>query len=49
VSAKTAYWACGRCGFKNHPRMNQDIDKCEQCGATRAEPDAADLPPEAVV
>lgn len=32
MSAKTAWWFCGNCGFQNHPRKNQDPNKCEQCG-----------------
>jgi ribosomal protein L37AE/L43A len=48
VSAKTAFWICGVCGFRNHPRLKQDITKCEQCGGSRDDANAADLPPEAV-
>jgi hypothetical protein len=40
MSAKTKWWYCGSCGFKNHPRDprlhggNEAINEnCEQCGA----------------
>jgi len=37
---KIAFWWCGKCGFKNHPRLpkagnpDQPVDDqfCEQCG-----------------
>jgi hypothetical protein len=45
VSAKTSWFFCGLCGFKNHPRAKQDNAKCEQCGADRDELDAADYDP----
>jgi ribosomal protein L37AE/L43A len=45
MSAKTKFFFCGRCGFKNHPRLNQDTTKCEQCGASADEPEAQDYDP----
>jgi ribosomal protein L37AE/L43A len=46
VSARTSHWICGACGFRNRPRLNQDITKCEQCGETRDNENAEDVPPE---
>ncbi len=37
--ATTSWFFCGKCGFKNHPRMGQDNAKCEQCGAKRDDPE----------
>lgn len=37
MSAKTAWWFCGQCGFQNHPRRDQDNTKCEQCGHSQLE------------
>jgi hypothetical protein len=34
--AKTKFWICGDCGFKNHPhafRLGKSNEKCEQCGS----------------
>jgi ribosomal protein L37AE/L43A len=45
MSAKTKFFFCGKCGFKNHPRLNQDPTKCEQCGASSDEPEAVDYDP----
>jgi ribosomal protein L37AE/L43A len=45
MSAKTSWFWCGRCGFKNHPRMAQDNTKCEQCGTSNAEIDSVDYTP----
>ena len=41
VGAATAWYICGKCGFKNHPRLNQDGTKCEQCGADATKDGAA--------
>lgn len=32
MGAKTSWWFCGKCGFKNHPRLQSDSTVCEQCG-----------------
>ena len=46
MSAQTSWWICGHCGFKNHPRLNQDPTKCEQCGADGTkDPTARDYDP----
>jgi hypothetical protein len=45
MSAKTPFWICGNCGFKNHPRVNQDSTKCEQCGAPSSHDHAVDYDP----
>lgn len=45
MTAKTSWFFCGNCGFRNHPRMNQDITKCEQCGAKNDHPEAVDYTP----
>jgi NADH pyrophosphatase NudC (nudix superfamily) len=45
MSAQTPWWYCGKCGFPNHPRANQDEKKCEQCGAESSEPNAIDYRP----
>lgn len=45
MTAQTSWWYCGKCGFANHPRMNQDSTKCEQCGASAKELDAIDYTP----
>jgi hypothetical protein len=54
MSAKTAWFYCGHCGFKNHPRVERDergqpreVDqtKCEQCGAAQDEADSYDYRP----
>ena len=45
MSAKTSWWFCGHCGYKNHPRLNQDPDRCEQCGSSRDHDDAVDYTP----
>jgi len=45
VGAKTSWFFCGKCGFKNHPRMGQDNTKCEQCGASQEEIEATDYDP----
>jgi len=34
-----------KCGFKNHPRLNQDSTKCEQCGSSNDTPDSSDYDP----
>lgn len=38
MPASTAWWFCGRCGFQNHPRLNQDPARCEQCGLSQTDP-----------
>lgn len=43
--ATTKWWYCGRCGFRNHPRLGQDAKLCEQCGAGQNDPDAKDYDP----
>lgn len=43
--AVTPWFHCGKCGFKNHPRLSQDNTKCEQCGETNANKDAHDYNP----
>jgi len=45
MGAQTSWWYCGVCGFRNHPRMKQDVAKCEQCGGDRADPNASDYVP----
>lgn len=45
MSASTSWWRCGKCAFANHPRLNQDIEKCEQCGADRSDVNAVDYKP----
>lgn len=35
TTSSSAWWFCGKCGFKNHPRHSQDNTKCEQCGASQ--------------
>lgn len=45
MTAKSSWWFCGECGFKNHPRLEQDKKKCEQCGATQDHPQAVDYIP----
>jgi hypothetical protein len=52
MSAKTRWWYCGECGFKNHPRPPaaragdpDPNDKCEQCGNARDRDDALDYSP----
>lgn len=45
MPAKTAYFYCGKCGFRNHPRLNQDPAKCEQCGEDRKNLEAQDYAP----
>jgi NADH pyrophosphatase NudC (nudix superfamily) len=45
MSASTSWWFCGVCGFRNHPRQNQDTKKCEQCGASSSEQAAVDYVP----
>jgi ribosomal protein L37AE/L43A len=45
MSAKTSWFWCGHCGFKNHPRLNQDNTKCEQCGHANDEAEAVDYTP----
>lgn len=45
MTAKTSWFWCGVCGFKNHPRLSQDNAKCEQCGADQADPNAVDYTP----
>jgi ribosomal protein S27AE len=41
MTAKTPYWICGKCGFRNHPQLLRQpdnstipkpVNKCEQCG-----------------
>ena len=45
MGAKTPFFVCGKCGFENHPRLNQDLTKCEQCGASSEDENAADYVP----
>jgi NADH pyrophosphatase NudC (nudix superfamily) len=45
MTAKSRWWFCGECGFKNHPRLEQDSKKCEQCGAAADHPQAVDYIP----
>lgn len=45
MSAKTPFFICGKCGFFNHPRLGQDVEKCEQCGATNDHEAAVDYDP----
>ena len=49
MTAKSAWWFCGACGFRNHPRLkvHDGIDPalCEQCGAARDHPEAKDYVP----
>lgn len=45
MTASSSWFYCGACGFKNHPRRNQDNAKCEQCGALNTEKEAADYTP----
>ena len=45
MSAKTSWFFCGICGFKNHPRAHQDNTKCEQCGASSDADEAVDYDP----
>jgi hypothetical protein len=53
VSAKTKYYICGVCGFRNHPRhplagrpdIPTDDTKCEQCGTARDHDDSTDYTP----
>jgi len=45
MPAKSRWWFCGECGFKNHPRLEQDPKKCEQCGAGQDNPQAVDYIP----
>ena len=45
MSATTPFFICGKCGFENHPRLNQDNTKCEQCGASVDEVEAVDYVP----
>jgi uncharacterized membrane protein YvbJ len=46
VTASTSWWYCAKCGFANHPRLNQDDTKCEQCGASSKEAAAIDYNPQ---
>jgi len=45
MGASTTFFVCGKCGFKNHPRLNQDSTKCEQCGSSNDTPDSSDYDP----
>ena len=46
MTASTSWYICGKCGFKNHPRLGQDPTKCEQCGADATkEPASLDYNP----
>ena len=45
MSAETSWFYCGHCGFKNHPRLNQDNTKCEQCGSSNEHDQASDYDP----
>lgn len=45
MPAKTPYFYCGKCGFRNHPRLGQDVSKCEQCGEDRKNADSQDYQP----
>lgn len=40
-SSSSPWWYCGSCAFKNHPRLGQDSQKCEQCGASRTDAELA--------
>lgn len=46
MSAKTPWFYCGKCGYKNGPHpFRTDAGKCEQCGAPASEPHSADYVP----
>lgn len=45
MAAKTSFWTCGQCGFRNAPHaLRQGVRNtiCEQCGASRDHPEAHD-------
>lgn len=47
MPAKTPFWTCGSCGFRNAPhalRQGVGNHQCEQCGAPQSHPDAFDTP-----
>ena len=45
MATKTPWFYCGKCGFRNHPRPNQDNSKCEQCGTSNDDKDAREYDP----
>lgn len=45
MGAKTSWFFCGICGFRNHPRIDQDNELCEQCGSSREHDEAYDYEP----
>jgi hypothetical protein len=54
MTARTSWWYCGQCGFKNHPRVERDdrgtprpvdFTKCEQCGGSAEDQNSSDYNP----
>lgn len=44
--AKTNWWLCAGCGFKNQPHsFRKDNAACENCGADRDKPENPDYDP----